>query len=273
MQQHFFLKTLLVFFIFPFLANAQSDIPLLVQGHYFSTGFGIPFTALRDLGHSPLRYVGSGIQNRTCYEHVQGNHIWKIESVTDNITLKPHTTPKPKHSYSAAQHQHIQINVGYFQKVKNNSEGTLNTYIGGSWSLGVLVNQFKLPSNNLVGFEMNMSLSPVFHARYGWDTNKKLSYTASMPLVSVGLRPNYLGAAPMEWLIADSPAKPILKSLKVYSLNKYFRFTHQVEFDKHLGNKHIQRLFYNFDYHCNDVSPKPLRYSSNAFGGQYMFNY
>lgn len=267
----------LPFIVFFSLVSTLSTAQDLLEnrGNYFFIGFSLPIVKVRDLGHSPQLYQGLVPTLSIGYQQIERDYVFR-QSVSFSFsmgpfgTIAPKTRPKPQQQMSSASVNAFQVSAGLYKRVGDYDTEGWNRYIGGALTFTFDGRLYNLPSNNLFGYQCNTSLN------VGGFVEKKLSetwrfnYEAFTPVLSYALRPNHVGMIPLTTGDFSDGFKRFIKSGKVLTVNKLFRFHNQFSFNKQI-NDHRQRQFsYTWDAVVNRMS-QPLNSITGGLGTESLF--
>ena len=242
-------------FFSTFSVDAQEN--LSANGDtYFFLGFSLPIFKIRDEGHSPQTYIGMTPTFRIGYERVGRDVVERISAAVGFGDISPKGKPKPLRQMSSAEVTNFQVTYAQYRRVGDFDTEGYNRYVGGAFTFVFDARGYNLPSNNLFGFQVNTSLN------VGGFVWKKLSdefranYEAFMPFITYSVRPNYIGMVDLQ--TEKFKIMKVIKSGKVVTVNKAFRFYNRLCIDQQINDHRQRRLAYSWDFHSNIVS-KPLR--------------
>ena len=263
------MKNTLLFLIFvsflPTLKAQETSPPRQV---YFFLGVGFPIVKVRDLAHSPLKYHAWTPTLRLGHEDINGDYVSRVTLSAGFGGGTTRAKPKAEQNQSAFDVSYFQVNFTYYRLAGTfNTEGW-NRYLGGALTFTVDMRNYNLPSNNLTGYQVNGSLNVGGFIQKKLSDDWRFNYEAFTPVVSYCIRPNYIGMAPSER--GDFNIKNVLKSGRMVTFNKLFRFYNRFSFDQQINDHRQRRLFYAWDFHNNTVS-KPLQSSSGGIGYESLF--
>lgn len=258
--------------LFSTLLNAQE--PLTPRGDkYFFLGINITKVNVRDEAHSPQLYSGWSPVLRIGYERIGQATVSRFAVSYAMGTLTPHARPKPKKQLSSADLTGIQFHYAYYRRVNGFDTEGWNRYVGGSICINADIRQYSLPANNLLGYQFNTSLNGgVFiHKKLGNEA-WRFNYEAFIPVISYGIRPNYIGMPPMSSSGGNggNSVKKGLKQGKIVTFNKLFRFYNRFSFDQQINDHRERRIAYYWDYHVNHIS-KPLNSITSGLTYESLF--
>jgi hypothetical protein len=265
------MKSLLVLFVgllFSTILCAQE--PFTPRGNqYFFLGLGLPITKVRDQGHSPLIYKGVNPTLRIGHERIGTDAVSRITVSFSSGQIKPNTRPKPEKQLSSADIGIIEVSYAYYRRANANYEPEgLNQYFGGGISFLFDGRNYNLPSNNLFGFQSNLSLNAGAFVQKKINNSWRMNDELFTPLLTFALRPNYIGLMPLT--TNDFSAKKILKTGKFVTVNKVFRLYNRLGFDQQINDHRARRLAYSWDGIVNNVS-RPLRFVSAGLSYESLF--
>lgn len=249
-----------------FLLCAQDIKPS--RDKYFFLGLGLPLVTVRDEAHSPLKYKGFTPTLRLGFENINGDFVSRMTVSTSIGTAKPKTRPKPERPISGMTISHIQINYTYYSILNAYSKEGWNRYVGGAATLTFDVRSYNLPSNNLMGYQVNFSLNAGGFIQKQLNDKCRFNYEAFTPLMSYSLRPTYLGMLPMKG--SDINPKNVFLNGKIVTVDKLFRLYNRFSCDQQIKPYRAHRLFYAWDFHSNTIS-KPLKSVMGGLGYESLF--
>ncbi len=260
---------ILIFSLF-FISSLTAQEPLTPLGDtYFFLGLSLPIIKVRDEGHSSLMYRGLNSTLRVGYERVGRDVVSRIALSFATGQIKPKTRPKPAKQLSSAETNTFEVSYAYYRRINNvyDIEGW-NRYFGGAITLFFDGRSYNLPSNNLFGYQANLSLNAggFFQRKINdaWRLNDELM----TPLISYAMRPSFIGLMPMK--SNDFSAKKVMKTGKIVTVNKVFRLYNRLGFDQQINDHRARRLSYTWDGILNNVS-RPLRSVSAGLGYESLF--
>ncbi len=263
MKRQFLLCYFLISYIF---LSAQDIKP--PREKYFFLGVGLPFMTVRDEAHSPLKYQGFAPTLRIGFENINGDYISRMTISAAFGTAKPKTRPKPKGALSGMGINNIQFNYTYYSILNTYNQEGWNRYVGGAATLTFDVRAYNLPSNNLMGYQVNLSLNAGGFIQKQISERKHFNYEAFTPLVSYSLRPTYLGMLPMKG--SDINPKYVFSNGQIVTVNRLFRLYNRFAYDQQIKSYRVHRYFYSWDYHSNTIS-KPLKSVIGGVGYESLF--
>ena len=265
------MKSLTLIFATLFLSsNLLAQDPLTPRGStYFFLGLGIPFTKVRDEGHSSLIYQGINPTLRIGYERVGTDVVSRITFSFSSGEIKPKTRPKPEKQLSNAEISSFEVSYAYYRRANDvyDTEG-VNRYFGGVITLLFDGRKYNLPSNNLFGYQANLSANAGAYFQKKINNSVRINDEVYMPLLTFAMRPNYIGLMPMA--TNDFSAKKIMKTGKLTTVNKMFRLYNRFGLDQQINDHRQRRLSYTWDTHINRVS-RPLRSVSTGLTYESLF--
>lgn len=263
------MKRILIFLsimILAFSSNGQD--PKLPRSVYFFLGIGLPIMKVRDQGHSPLKYQGFLPTLRIGYEQINESYVSRVVVSASFGMTSPKNKPRPQQTISNAEVNQLQINYSYYKHISQYSPNGWNTYLGGVFTITMDLRNYNLPSNNLLGYQINASLNPGSFIQKNLDDKWRFNYEAFTPVLSYALRPSYMGMIPMK--DGDFNAKSVLSNGKIVTVNKLFRFYNRFSFDQTINDHRQRRINYAWDFHSNRLS-KPLKSIISGVGYESLF--
>ncbi len=261
---------LILFYSLFFMNFLCAQQPLTPRGtQYFFLGLGLPIAKVRDQGHSSLIYKGVSPTVHIGYERVGTDVVSRIAFSFATGQIKPNTRPKPEKHLSSAEIGTFEVSYAYYRRsgTAYDSEG-LNRYYGGSISFLFDGRNYNLPSNNLFGFQANLSLNAGAFVQKKINKFWRMNDELFTPLVTYALRPNYIGLMPMS--TSEFSAKKILKTGKLVTVNKVFRLYNRIGFDQQINDHRQRRLAYTWDGTVNNES-RPLRSVTAGLSYESLF--
>ena len=260
-----------ILLLFSSILTAQEPAPNFGDT-YFYLGFNFPITKVRDRAHSPQLYQGWTPTVSLGYQSVGKEGVARINfSYTFSpLNLSPKTRPKPERQLSSANLNTFQFSTAVYKRVGNYDTEGWNRYVGGALTFTFDTRVYNLPSNNLFGYQCNTSLNAGAFVQKKLDDKWRFNYEAFTPLLSYSLRPNHIGMPPLTTGDFSNGAKRFLKSGKVVTINKLFRFYNRFSFEK-IINDHRQRQFsYTWDAVVNKVA-QPVTSITGGLGTASLF--
>ena len=265
------MKFITIFFYSLFFINTlKAQEPLTPRGSvYFFLGLSLPIAKVRDEGHSPLIYKGLNPTFRAGYERVGTDVVSRITFSFSSGEIKPKPRPHPEKSLSKAEINTIEVCYAYYRRLNGtyDAEGW-NRYVGGAITFLFDGRNYNLPSNNLFGYQANLSLNAGGFVQKKVAKNYRLNDELLTPLLTFAMRPSYIGLLPI--MQNNLSAKRILKTGKVVTVNKLFRFYNRIGFDQQINDHRQRRLSYTWDALINSSS-KPLRSVSAGLSYESLF--
>ena len=270
------MKSLLFVLVFSLISTLATAQDLLGnRGNYFFIGFNLPILKVRDLGHSPQLYQGLVPTLSVGYQQIEKDYVSRLSfsfsfSAGPFGTIAPKTRPKPQKQMSSASVNVFQLSGGVYKRVGDYDTEGWNRYVGGVFTFTFDTRLYNLPSNNLFGYQCNTSLNVGGFVEKKVNNAWRFNYEAFTPVVSYALRPNHVGMIPLSTGDFSDGAKRFIKSGKVLTVNKLFRFYNRFSFDKQI-NDHRQRQFsYTWDAVVNRMS-QPLHSITGGLGTESLF--
>ena len=261
-------KTLILFLILSFSLSLKGQNSKVPRPVYFFLGIGLPIIKVRDEAHSSLKYQGFMPTLRVGYEEMTQNHVSRIAVSASFGTASPKTNPKLQQNISNLEVNNIQVNYTYYQRSGAFDTEGWNRYLGGAFTMTIDMRSYNLPSNNLLGYQVNASLNIGGFVQKKLDAKWRFNYEAFTPILSYALRPSYMGMIPMKG--GDFNAKSVFTNGKIVTINKLFRFYNRFSFDQTINDHRQRRLNYAWDFHSNTVS-KPLKSIVAGLGYESLF--
>jgi hypothetical protein len=264
-----FIGNLLLFSLF---AHAQD--PISAGGDtYFFLGISAPIIKVRDLGHSLQTYRGVATTLRAGYERIGREQVARVTGAVTFGSLSPKAKPKTDRQLSRGEITQIHFSYAFYQRTgANYLPQDWNRYIGGAFTVLVDMRDYNLPSNNLMGFQMNTSLNIGGFVQRALDNRWRFNYEAQTPILSYAVRPNYIGMFPISvgTLNGRNAALQVLKSGKVVTVNKLFRFYNRFGFDQTVKDHRQRRFSYAWEMLHNRVS-QPMTSVIGGLGYESLF--
>ncbi len=260
---------ILVFSLFS-AASLFAQEPLTPRGNtYFFLGIGLPIVKVRDEGHSSLVYRGLNSTLRIGYERVGQDAVSRISFNVSIGEIKPRTRPKPDKQMSSADATTFEVSYAYYRRINSpyDAEGW-NRYFGGAVTLLFDGRNYNLPSNNLFGYQGNLSLNAGGYFQKKINNTYRINDELLTPLLTFAMRPSFIGLMPMT--SNDFSAKRVMKTGKIVTVNKVFRIYNRIGFDQQINDHRQRRLSYTWDGILNNVS-RPLRSISAGLGYESLF--
>ena len=261
-------KTVLLILTLSLTFYLKAQDPKPPRDVYFFLGIGLPIIKVRDEAHSSLKYQGFMPTLRVGYEEINQNYVSRIAVSASFGTATPKTTPKPQQNISNLEVNNIQVNYTYYKRSGAFDTEGWNRYVGGAFTMTIDMRSYNLPSNNLLGYQVNTSLNIGGFIQKKLDAKWRFNYEAFTPILSYTLRPTYMGMIPMKG--GDFNAKSVFTNGKIVTINKLFRFYNRFSFDQTINDHRQRRLNYSWDFHSNTVS-KPLKSIVAGVGYESLF--
>jgi hypothetical protein len=259
-------------YLYCIMLSAQDIKP--PKDTYFFLGLGLPLTTIRDEAHSPLKYRAFTPTLRAGLENINGDFISRL-SISASMTIppmfgsaKPKTRPKPEGTLSSMELSNVQINYAYYSSVNSFSKAGWNPYLGGVATMTFDLRGYNLPSNNLLGYQINFSLNAGGFVQKQMNDKSRFNYELFTPLVSYSLRPTYLGMLPTKG--SETNPKNVFLNGKIVTLDKLFRLYNRLSIDQQIKPYRARRFFYSWDFHSNTIS-KPLKSVMGGVGYESLF--
>ncbi len=253
---------LLILFFSTIKSGAQTDFPA-GPSKYFFIGLGLPFYKIRDQAHSPLIYRGTQIQLRVGMEDVNREYVARAALVYSIGLIKPGGKPKPKNTLSVAESQKVQFILGFYKNVGTGIDRAPHYYLGGAITAYVDVRSYNLPSNNLIGLDVNGALNAGGFFRNNLNNKWKANYEFFTPLLTYGIRPNYIGA-PLQR--ENFKLASTTKWAQWSTFNKSFRWYNRFDVEQQSNDYRRLQLSYIWDFHYNELAAtlKSVEYGISA---------
>lgn len=254
--------------VFICLNTLKAQDPKLPRQIYFFLGIGLPIVHLKDEGHSPMKYQGWMPTLRLGYEQVGQDYVSRVAASASIGSARPKSNPKPQRSLSITEVNNIQFSYAFYKRSGAFDTEGWNHYWGGALTFTFDIRNYNLPSNNLVGYQTNVSLNAGTFIQNKISNTWRFNYEAFTPIISYALRPSYLGMFPMTG--SEFKVKSAFSNGKIVTVNNLRRFYNRFSFDQQVKDYRQRRLNYTWDYHSNTVS-KPLKSVSGGFGYESLF--
>jgi hypothetical protein len=236
--------------------------------NYLFLGFAVPLVTLRDEAHSQLKYRGLAPTVRVGFENINGDFVSRLTISAALGRAKPKTKPKPERMLSGMDISNIQFNYTYYTILNTYSKKDWNQYLGGAVTVTLDLRSYSLPSNNLLGYQINFSLNAGGFVQKLVNDKNSINYEVFTPLLSYSLRPTYLGMLPIKG--SDMNPLTIFSNGKIVTVDKLFRLYNRFSVDQQIKPYRAHRLFYSWDFHSNTVI-KPLKSVMGGFGYEALF--
>lgn len=260
----------IIVFTLLFTVSLCAQDPLTPRGSsYFFLGVNVPMVKVRDEGHSSLIYRGINSTLRLGYERIGTDVVSRITFSFSGGEIKPKTRPQPEKHLSKAEINTIEVNYAYYRRMGSayNTEGG-NRYLGGTVSFLFDGRNYNLPSNNLFGYQVNLSLNGGGFFMKKLNNSIRINDEVFTPLLTFAMRPNYIGLMPMT--TTDFSAKRFLKTGKLVTVNKVFRLYNRLGFDQQINDHRQRRIAYTWDGQVNNIS-RPLHAVSAGLSYESLF--
>ncbi len=269
--KHFAMKSIKIF-VFSLISATTilAQEPLTPRGNtYFFLGLGVPLVKVRDEGHSSLMYRGLNSAFRIGYERIGQDVVSRITLSFSIGQIKPQTRPKPDKQLSSAETNTFEVSYAYYRRVNSVYDANgWNRYFGGALTLLFDGRSYNLPSNNLFGYQANMSINVGGYIHTKITEKIRLNDELFTPLLTFAMRPSFIGLMPMT--SNDFSAKKVMKTGRIVTVNKVFRLYNRLGFDHQVNDHRQRRLSYTWDAGVNHVS-RPLHSVSAGLGYESLF--
>lgn len=249
--------------------------PPAAVGTYFFLGFEMPLFRVKDRANSPQAFEGYAYKISFGYERVRQRFISRFKGSYAFGSGSPKTRPKGKPQTGVSLND-FDFSYSYYRNVRNVADTAANNfavqgnYIGGTVRFLVDMRQYSLPSNNVMGFQANLTLNGGAWIRQNINKNWRFNYEASTPLMALTLRPSYIGLPIMRDTFNVSPSS-ILKSVQFATIPKFVGFENTFSFDQQINDYRARRISYNWFVLANSRAKKPVIMSGGGFGYQSLF--
>jgi hypothetical protein len=256
---------ILLAFLLIFNDIYSQETPILEKNKTFVIGLGIPIFKVRDKGHSPLMYKGISTSIYLAFENYDIDKYVSHKLIFHFGDLTPKFKPKANNPTNK-----VALNFLEYKYTNTNRIGDLDIgpnitsqNIGYTLSVRSDVRIYNLLANNVVGFYSSLfSIGPAYrYVHLANDRSNKIVVQGDLNLLSVAMRPNYLGT------IEFSGFKPskfeILKKFKVAPFWKDFIIS--TDFNTQFKHRNsFSTLGYNWYYQHNTQS-QPLDMNYGGF--------
>jgi hypothetical protein len=236
--------------------------------NYFFLGLGVPLVTVRDEAHSPLKYSGFAPTLRVGFENINGDFVSRISVAASFGLAKPKTSPKPSQTLSGMEISTFQVNYTYYAIINAYKKEEWNRYLGGAATLTFDLRSYNLPSNNLLGYQVNFSLNAGGFLQKQLNDKGRFNYEVFTPIISYSLRPNYLGMLPTKG--SDVNPQNVFLNGKTVTVDKLFRLYNRFSYEQQIKPYRAHRLFYSWDFHNNTIS-KPIKSVMGGLGYESLF--
>ena len=234
-------------------------------------GVGVPIARVKDKAHSPLAYSGFALNLHLGFERISPTEIsrFAINSIL-YCQMTPKVSPRPKRSLSVADLNSGQFTYSYYRQQGGGK------YVGGQAILQLDMTNYSLPSNNVLGYQLNFSVGVGGQYRNKIDekNNRYLNYEAQLPLLTYTLRPAYVGM-PKQLKELDLNQKngnwQYLKQGKITTVHQFFQFKNRIDIEQQNNEYRANRLHYTWQYLYNGSQPKSLRQVIGGVGYDTFF--
>lgn len=255
---------------------AQDEVPPpAAVGEYFFLGFEMPLFRVKDRANSPQAFEGYGYKISFGYEKIKQRFISRFKGSYTFGSGSPKTRPKSK-SLTSVRLNDFDFSYSYYQNLQNIPDAEANnfvkqgTYVGGSIHFLADMRQYSLPSNNVIGFQSNLSLHGGVWVRQNMNKNWRFNYEATTPLMALTLRPSYIGLPIMRDTFDVSP-RNILKAICIATIPKFVGFQNTFSFDQQINDYRARRISYDWFVLSNSRGKKPVIMSGGGLGYQSLF--
>lgn len=251
----------IVFFLF-FCLSVQAQ-----KSKAFQLGTQLSYLAYRDEAFSPLLYNGLGIGIQLGDRVEMPNWIQGFElALTGNFYFSLLDNPAT-FANNAGLGTFSKLNFHWYKKSIQREKWQLaiGGKVYGHYNGLFFVNH----SNNILSYDIQISLDPAALFNYQLNTKWSLEATTHFPLISYNSRPSSEGLLPFEDYNLD--VGELLFGGNLYSISNIFFLENRVSIIRQLKNQHAIRLFYNWIGGVNN-SVAPLEYAGHSIGFAYWFN-
>lgn len=258
-----------IIFSLLFTASLFAQDPLTPRGNsYFYLGLVLPIVKVRDEGHSSLIYSGMNPTLRIGHERIGTDVVSRICLSFSVGEIKPKTNPRPEKQLSKAEVSTFEVSYAYYRRVSVYDTEGVNRYVGGALTFLFDGRNYNLPSNNLFGYQANLSVNAGGFVQKKVKNSIRVNDELFTPLLTFAMRPNYIGLMPMT--SNDFSVKKVLKTGKFATVNKVFRLYNRLGFDQIINDHRQRRIAYTWDGQVNNVS-RPLRSVSAGLSYESLF--
>lgn len=216
---------------------------------------------VQDKGHSTLSYTGNGLffglasaAEKTNYRLFRGLQYGSnfISSGTGEGT---------NYDLNTAKRTNFIAHYGYLRKTQLKK---IDLFWGAQLGGTLDYISYNQKANNLIGYELSLSLNPTIQAEYALNDKLKLSFGGNIPLLGYSIRPEALGLFPLKNFELD--LGEILTGGSFISLHNYFTLNTRTTL--HIKVKHMPlALFYDYAGGVH-TSRERKAFSTNKFGVQ-----
>lgn len=248
------IKVFLIFFLLSMGVNGQSLRHFHVETAYSTQ-------VVQDQGHSPLPYHGNGLflgisnfklKNKFRFSGSIGYGRNKISSGAGQGT---------NYELNTAHRTNVLAHCGLLKK---SSMEKLSFFWGAQihGSLDYIV--YNQKANNLIGYELSISIDPAIYAQYALNKKIQLSFQGHVPILAYTIRPEALGLFPMKDF--DLDLREVLTGGSIVSIDKYFNLNTRSAI--HFPIKNVALVFF-YEYSGGiNTSRERKAFSTSKFGLQ-----
>lgn len=226
---------------------------------------GVALHRLQDLGHSPLVYKGQALFYGATLNKQTDRFYSNLHLSIAGSELQPSLSNEVNYDLNLANRNNI---YGSYSLLKTSHHDKLDIAYGGAFAVFFDYIPFNHSANNLVGYELNISLNPAVQVSYKHSDKLKFSFSGSIPLFAYSIRPNSLGLFPLDDFEAELIS--ILGGGNFVSINKLFHLHTRIASEISIKEKHLC-LFYDYMGGVNNVSERK-GFSNHKIGIQIPLN-
>lgn len=259
----------------PIMMKIAFTIPLLLTTLFclaqkpsnFQLGFHTSLLANRDRGHSPLLYNGAGI-GLQLGDRVELKNWWQGFELSSSFGLLFPSVEEPARFFNTtAIGTNSKLNFHWLRMIHESEK--LKLLIGGRIYGHYNGMFYDLPTNNVFGYELLISINPDILAQYTINEKWAIETQLHFPLVTYSSRPSEQGLLPFEDFEFD--LQEVLFGGEVNVVRDVFFVENRLSLLHQLRNKHHIRLFYQWQGGINNFSAN-LEYAIHQLGFAYWFD-
>lgn len=213
--------------------HAQSE-------NIFGVETGLAIHNVQDLGHSPLIYKGQALFFGANYNREKENSISELKLSSSSAEVVPSVSASPNYKLNIGERQIVH---GSYSWLKRKNFDQLQIAYGGSFAVLYDFITYNHSANNLVGYELNLSLNPTILLSYDLTEKFGVSLMGSIPLLGYNIRPNPSGLFPLKDLDVDMGA--ILSGGHLVTVNEVFSLHSRITASVTLWSRQFS-FFYDF---------------------------
>lgn len=238
--------------------GSGSDTSGIVKERYLYILPGYAYQEGRDVGMSPLLYVGNNFSGVLGVEVRKAKFINRIEAST--LVGGMYAPALSKELRSSVKAYRVQLDYAYLHLVKEWKQDALRLYAGGIWNTLANARYHTGYVNNAWNYDFSTSLggSVAIFYNFKWKKKHLIFHTGiELPLVGFNIRPAYASSIPEGFIACEGEkVKAFFKSGQVQTFNRFFRLRANSMLEYILFNGNRLLLGYTWDYYSMQKNHK-----------------